>query len=243
MKKEEDFKISLIIPAYNEEKYIGDCLDYAIKNSNGKFFEIIVVDNASTDKTVEILKKYKDVRVIREEHKGVSKARQRGFIEAKGNILVFIDSDCRIGSLWLEKILKEFNKDQNLVALSGPYKYFDLSFLQNIFANLGWWLSAPIAYRLVGYMVLGGNFVVKKEILNEIGGFDTNISFYGDDTNLARRLSLFGKVKFKMNLFVYTSGRRLLKKGLLKTFWVYGINFLWEVLLKKPLTKSYEDIR
>ena len=62
-------KISLIIPAYNEEKYIGSCLDHAIKNSGGKFSEIIVVDNVSTDSTKSLAERRPGVRVIREERK------------------------------------------------------------------------------------------------------------------------------------------------------------------------------
>jgi glycosyltransferase involved in cell wall biosynthesis len=62
----ENPTISLIIPAYNEEKYISTCLDYAIKNSNGKLLEIIVVDNASTDNTKKIASNYPNVRVVYE---------------------------------------------------------------------------------------------------------------------------------------------------------------------------------
>jgi glycosyltransferase involved in cell wall biosynthesis len=235
-------KISLIIPAYNEEKYIGNCLK-SVQKYGHSFFEVIVVNNASTDRTAEIAKNFPFVRVVDQPKKGLLWARQKGLEESKGELLAYIDSDCQISKSWFEKISDEFGKNQNLVSLSGPYKYYDLPLTQNFLANFSWWLSAPFTYFLVGYMLLGGNFIAKKEILNKIGGFNTNISFYGEDTDLARRLSSHGKVKFKMNLYIYTSGRRLLKNGLLKTFWVYGMNFLWEVLLKKPFSKSYDDIR
>jgi glycosyltransferase involved in cell wall biosynthesis len=240
--KNFDMKISIIIPAYNEENYIRDCLEAVQKNAGG-VFEVIVVDNASTDKTAEIAKSFPFIRVVDQPQKGLLWARQKGFEEAKGELLAYIDCDCHIGPNWLVEIAKEFGKDPKLVSLSGPYRYYDLPPVYNFFANLSWWLSAPFTYRIVGYMVLGGNFVVKKEIVEKIGGFNTNISFYGEDTDLARRLSPYGKVKFKMNFFVRTSGRRLLQEGLLKTFWVYGLNFLWEVIFKKPLTKSHENIR
>lgn len=235
-------KISLIIPAYNEEKYIGDCL-LSIQEYSKNFFEVIVVNNASTDKTAEIARSFPFVRVVDQPKKGLLWARQKGFEESDGDLLAYIDSDCHIGPSWVEEISNEFEKNNKLVALSGPYRYYDLPLMQRFFANLGWWFSAPLTYRLVGYMVLGGNFVAKKEAINKIGGFNTGISFYGEDTDLARRLSSQGKVKFKMNHYIHTSGRRLQEEGIIKTFWVYGLNYLWEVLFKKPLTKSHENIR
>ena len=92
-------------------------------------------------------------------------------------------------------------------------------------------------------MILGGNFVAKREAIANIGGFNTDITFYGEDTDIARRLSTQGKVNFKMNFFNHTSGRRLLKDGIIKTFLIYGLNFIWEVVFKKPLTKEHENIR
>lgn len=114
-------KISLIIPAYNEEKYVGACLEHAIKNSGGKFFEIIVIDNASTDRTRETAEKFPGVRVVREEKKGITRARQRGFMEAQGDILAFIDADTHMPSGWCEMVLKEFTDNPHFACLSGPY--------------------------------------------------------------------------------------------------------------------------
>ncbi len=235
-------KISLIIPAYNEEKYIGDCLK-SIEEYGKDFFEVIVINNASSDNTARVASNFPFVRVVDQPQKGLLWARQKGYEEGKGDILAYIDSDCRIGPMWYENILKEFTKNKNLVSLSGPYKYYDLTSFENFQANIGWWISAPLTYRIVGYMVLGGNFAVKKEALDKIKGFNTGISFYGEDTDLARRLSPYGKVKFKMNFTINTSGRRLIKEGIFKTFIVYGLNYIWEVFFKKPLTKSHENIR
>lgn len=236
-------KISLIIPAHNEEKYIGECLASVQKYAND-LFEVIVVDNVCTDRTAEIAKSFPFVRVVDQPQKGLLWARQKGFEEARGDLLAYIDADCRLSSNWLSEVTKEFEKNEKLVSLSGPYRYYDLSLIYNFFANLSWWLSAPITYRIVGYMILGGNFVVKKEVIEKIGGFNTTeVSFYGEDTDLARRIAPYGKAKFKMNFFILTSGRRLLHEGLFKAFWTYGLNFLWEVIFKKPLTKTYADIR
>ncbi len=236
-------KISLIIPAYNEERFIGDCLDYAITHSDGRFFEIIVIDNASTDGTAKIAGSRRGVRVVREERKGLTKARERGLREAKGDFLAYIDADTRMPKHWFDLALKTLKKHDGIVCLSGPYKYHDAPLFTKLFLNSSWWLSAPLTYRIVGYMVLGGNFIAKKSALEAMGGFDQTIEFYGEDTDIARRLSAFGKVVFKMNFFIFSSSRRFADEGTIKTNIVYGLNFLWMVIFHRPFTKKYRDIR
>jgi glycosyltransferase involved in cell wall biosynthesis len=235
-------KISLIIPAYNEEKYIGICLESVIKNSNGKIFEIIVVDNGSTDKTAEIARKYKEIRVVQENNKGVTRARQRGFIESSGDILAFIDADTKMPSGWIEQIIEEFEKDKNLVCLSGPHIYYDIPWWKSFLIKIYWILSMPI-YWTVGYMALAGNSIIKREILKKMNGFDTEIEFWGDDTDTARRAKAFGKVKFKLNLTMYASGRRLTNSGLLKMAFTYASQFFSIVIRHQPITQKYIDIR
>ena len=235
-------KISLIIPAYNEEKYIGSCLDFAIKNSNGRFFEIIVIDNNCTDKTKEITEKFSGVKVVSEPKKGLTYARQRGFLEARGDILAYIDADTRLPLDWFDKVEKDFEKNEKLVCLSGPYHYYDIPKWQNFLVKIYWLLSLP-AYWFTGYLTVGGNFAIKKKVIEKMGGFDTTIAFYGEDTNIARRASEFGQVKFILSLEMLTSGRRFFGQGFLNTAFIYVGNFLSEVFRQKPLTKEYEDIR
>ena len=236
--------ISLIIPAYNEEKYIGECLDYAIRNSNGKFLEIIVVDNASTDKTADIAGSFSGVKVIREDRKGLTRARECGLKNSKGDILAYIDADTRLPLNWVEQIEKEFSKSENLSCLSGPYIYHDISRLNKFLVKiLYWYMLAMPVYKMVGYMVTGANFAIRRDVIEKMGGFDTTIEFYGEDTNVARRASKYGKVKFKPSFTMYLSGRRLNQQGIYKTAFIYMANYLSEVFLKKPSTKEYKDFR
>lgn len=234
-------RISLVIPAYNEEKYIADCLQNAIKNSDGVFFEIIVVDNNSSDKTAQIAAQFPGVKVVCEKQQGLTYARQCGLQAAQGELVAYIDADTRIPPGWVKKMQTEFGK--NIVSLSGPYRYYDGNKWQNKIMSLIWWLSAPLAYRLAGYMILGGNFVIKKEAMLAVGGFDKEVEFYGEDTNTARRLSKVGKVKFKMDFFVHSSLRRFLKEGFVKSSLNYAFNFIWQVVFHKPFTKVHQDIR
>jgi glycosyltransferase involved in cell wall biosynthesis len=235
--------ISLVIPAYNEEKYIGECLRHALNQSGGSFFEIIVIDNASTDKTAEVAKKFTSVRVVREEMKGLTRARQRGLLEARGDVLAYADADTRMPPNWCETIVREFSADEKLACLSGPYLYYDVGRWKKILVWLYWHILALPVYGVVGYMTVGGNFAVRRGVLEKMNGFDTSIEFYGEDTNIARRAHRLGRVKFSLRFVMPTSGRRLAGQGLARTGILYVSNFISEVLFKKPVTKKYNDIR
>jgi glycosyltransferase involved in cell wall biosynthesis len=237
-------KISIVIPAYNEEHYIGPCIQSVQEQHSGDIFEIIVVDNGSTDETVTAAKKYHGVTVLHEAQKGPSHARQRGFMEAKGNHIAFVDADTRVPAGWIDTIKKEFGQNPTLVCLSGPFRYYDLPPFQKFLAELLWGITAAPTYWLTGFMALFANCVVKREALAQIGGLDTTIAFYGDDTSLAWRLSKVGKVKFLMSFYILGSGRRLIHEGLIKTFFLYGISYLSMAFFHKtPTTKEYTEIR
>ena len=92
-------------------------------------------------------------------------------------------------------------------------------------------------------MALAGNLAVKKEALLSVGGFNINIKFYGDDTDLAKRLSKLGRIKFTKKFYIRTSARRIIDHGLLKTGLIYTLNFLWIVLFNRPFSKSSTDVR
>jgi glycosyltransferase involved in cell wall biosynthesis len=239
-------KISLVIPAYNEEKYIGVCLKSVLQNGAG-LFEVIVINNASSDRTEEIVKSFPSgtypLRVVNELQKGLTKARQRGLSEMRGDIIAFIDADTMMPKGWIERIMKEFEKNDKLVCLSGPYRYYDLSLFSSLVNWSYWVFLAWPTYFITGYMAVGGNFVAKKSALETIGGFDETINFYGEDTDIAKRLSAEGKVKFMQRFYMYTSARRLKGEGFLITGYRYIINFLSVVWRKKPVTTEHVDIR
>lgn len=243
MSSMKNLNISLVIPAHNEEKYIGACLDHATKNSRGGFFEVIVIDNASTDRTGMIAEAYPGVRVVREEQKGLTHARQRGFTEAKGDVIAFIDADTRMPKDWYRALVAEFSRHETLACLSGPYVYHDIPRWQRALVKTFWYTLAMPAYLAVGYMAIGGNFAIRRSVLQKMKGFDTSIAFYGEDTDIARRARAFGKVKFKPSFFMYTSGRRFAGQGFLNTALIYVANFFSEAFAHKPTTQKYRDIR
>lgn len=237
-------KLSVVIPAYNEEKYIASSLQSVIDEAGDDVFEIIVVDNASTDNTARVAKKFKGVRVVKEEAKGLTHARQAGLMAAKGDLIAYIDADTHIKPGWFHKVRREFEKNPRLVCLSAPYSMYDVSKWKRIAVWSYWNLLAYPTYKLLmQYMVLGANFVAKRSVLLKIGGFDEKITFYGEDTNIARRLHRVGKVKFLRKSLVSSSARRMEAEGWLKIGLKYTQNFISEILKHKPATEDYKDYR
>ncbi len=243
-------KLSFVIPAYNEEDLIGKCLDSILRQAANRSddIEIIVVNNASTDRTREITSLFPGVIVIDEPKKGLVSARRAGFLASSGDLIANVDADTMLTPGWIDKVLKEFSENQNLVALSGPYIYYDLSkihnFLIRVYYYVGY-LSHIINHVILrtGAILQGGNFILRRSALEEIGGFNTNIVFYGEDTDIARRIQKVGRVKFTFELPMYTSGRRLKKEGILTMALRYPINYIWVTIFKKPFTKTYLDVR
>lgn len=237
-------KMSVVIPAYNEEKYIGDCLQSLVDIAGDELYEIIVVDNNSTDKTAAIAKSFGGITVVKEKRKGTSFARQKGFEVAQGDLIAFIDADTLVTKKWIEKVKNEFFSNKDLVCLSSPYNVYDISFLKRA-AVWSYWniLAYPVYVLFLRYMVLGADFVVRRKALEKIGGFDEKFIFYGDDTDIARRLHQVGKVKFIRKALVHSSGRRLNKEGMVKSGSKYAANFLWDVLFHKPLHKKFRSWR
>lgn len=236
-------KISLVIPAYNEEKYIWACLEYVLRHSDGHIDEIIVIDNASTDNTKEIAEKYPGVRVVTEHNKWLTVARQRGYRESNGDILAFIDADTHMPAWWAKKLKQHFESSPDIWFVSGPYHYYDLPWHKQIgnwiYRRFLWYPS----YLLIWYLWVGGNFAIKKSVLDKIRGFDTTIVFYGEDTDIARRASKCGKTKFALELVMPTSARRFVWEGMLKTAYTYITNFLSQVIFHKSATQKYKDFR
>jgi glycosyltransferase involved in cell wall biosynthesis len=243
-------RLSFVIPAYNEETYLPACLESILAQTGdlGDTVEIIVVNNASSDRTREVALRYPGVRVVDEPRKGLTFARQAGFAASTGELIANVDSDSRLTPGWVKQVLETFAHDEKLVSLSGPFVYYDLTPKQRVSVQL-FYAVAFMVYALnryilrAGSMVQGGNFVLRREALEQIGGFDTTISFYGEDTDVARRLNRVGKVKFTFDLKMFSSARRLKEEGMLTIAARYTINYLWTTFRKKPFTEEYIDIR
>jgi glycosyltransferase involved in cell wall biosynthesis len=260
-------RLSFVVPAYNEEAYLPACLESIFAQTRtlpADTSEIIVVNNASTDRTREVALAFPGVVVVDEPRKGLTFARQAGFAASSGSLIANVDADSRLTPNWVADVLSTFAASESkphkpeanthspgtkpLAALSGPVVYYDLTPRQRILVHI-FYLTAWTTYAInryilrVGSMVQGGNFVTSRAALMQIGGFNTAISFYGEDTDIARRLNAVGEVRFTFDLKMFSSARRLKSEGMITMAARYSINYLWTTFLKRPYTDTYVDIR
>lgn len=109
--QEAIYDATVIIPCYNVEKYVAECMESILKQKTSYNIEIIAIDDGSTDSTAEILRRYstkiKNFRIITQCNKGLSGARNTGIREARGKYLIFIDSDDYVTSDYIDFLLKK----------------------------------------------------------------------------------------------------------------------------------------
>lgn len=242
-------KISFVIPAHNEEANIPECIRsiQAEIVRTGADAEIIVANNASTDSTkTAALACGSGVIVVDEERKGIVWARKAGYDHSTGELIANIDADNRLPKGWLDTVLHTF-RNEHVYALSGPLIYYDLPLYMRAatrsFLIGGYIINAINRLFGMGSMLQGGNFILRRTALEAIGGFDTSISFYGEDTDIGKRVSKIGTVVWTFKLPIYSSGRRVREEGLLRTGLTYAINFFSVTYRNAPATQEYNDIR
>jgi glycosyltransferase involved in cell wall biosynthesis len=240
--------ISVIVCAHDEERFISACLHSLLAQSRLPD-EIIVIDNASQDRTAEVARAVPHVRVVDEPRKGLVIARERARHEARGDLLVYLDADCRAPITWLERIASRFERKPHLLALSGNYRFYDWDWwgrtlIRAYDFTLGLATHILVKYVLgIGVVFYGGNFAVRRAALERIGGFDTSIEFHGEDTNLGRRLLAAGPVELAYDCYLYTSARRYNTMGKGTVFRLYVRNFLSEILRHRPKDSVHLDVR
>ena len=232
--------ISIVIPAYNEAKWIGSCLKVLTQQTALESFEVIVVDNNSTDTTGEEAKKFAKLlrlRLITEKQPGRGIARAAGFAAARGEIILSTDADAIVPPDWIETLYEEL-KNPNIGAVTGTCNIADSSLVKNALFN---WIqpTAMFVFRLVFgfYWLSGFSFGIKKSIYERAGGFVKDLQTQ-EDIALSFAVRKLTYIRL-VNLPVLVSGRRF-KQGLLKGFMPYLTTFIDYFLLKKRVYLSNE---
>jgi len=236
-----DPSITFVIPAFNEERLIPLAIQSIREEMAGRpnDYEILVVDNASTDRTAEVAAE-RGARVVQELKRGIVPARQAGYLHAKYDLLANIDADNAVPAGWLDKALGAL--DPATVVVTGPLVYPEFSPLMQVLTKFFYFLGR-ISHHTLGTMVQGGNFIVRKSALDAVGGYNTDVVFFGEDTDFAVRIAMVGNVKLVPKMWVYSSARRFQVDGIVLTTWRYILNYLTVTFLGKPVTTEYQDIR
>jgi len=183
-------KLSVIIPTYNEERSVGECID-SLEKQTYPDFEVIVVDDGSLDGTMDILQdlkvKTQNLKVLKQDHKGPGTARNLGADEAKGDILVFVDADMTFDKNFLKNLIRPIVSGRAKGTFS---KYEYVSNWENVWArcwniNEGWEERKrhPKNYPDTQKVFRA---IVKKEF-DRAGGFDSSAG-YMDDWTLSKKL-------------------------------------------------------
>jgi len=203
------FKISIIIPVYNEADSLEDCLD-AIDCLERKPYEVIVVDNNSTDNTKEVALRHDSVKVVQEKRQGVVYARAKGFDVASGELVARIDADTIVPSKWLDKINQLFNEDRELAAVSGSADYYDFIFPE--FANfLDRFARRYLELGLKDWTFLhGSNMAIKKSAWKSVRESVCVSCGIHEDLDLGIHLQKMGqKVVYNPTMVAGISTRRI----------------------------------
>ena len=182
--KNEKIRVSFIIPTLNVEEYLPQCLE-AIKKQkiSNEEFEVIVVDNGSTDRTVEIAESYAAEVYIAPE-KTVAALRNIGAAHARGVFLAHVDADCVIGDHWLQNGLRHF--DDSKVAAAGAPTLVEEN---GSWVERYWFLQRKKGSQLEKVTWLPTeNLVIRKSAFDEVGGFDKSL-ITCEDANLCYKLN------------------------------------------------------
>ena len=188
--------VSVIIPAKNSQVTIKKCLD-SLLNSGCTAYELIVINDGSTDETEKILSGYNNIKVLKTEGVGPSKARNIGIAQARGEFIAFTDADCIAGNNWLEELLKGF-LDDKVAGVGGSQKSpeDDTEFgkrVQEFFSIFGFaseYVKAGAGIRQTNHNP-SCNSIYRKAVLIEAGGFMESL-WPGEDVELDYRIKKKG---------------------------------------------------
>jgi cellulose synthase/poly-beta-1,6-N-acetylglucosamine synthase-like glycosyltransferase len=235
--------ISIIVPVYNGEAFIAKCikslldLDYPVEKK-----EILIIDNNSKDKTAEIVREF-PVKYIMEKKQGACNARNTGIKNAGFPLVAFTDIDCVVDKLWLRHLVKYFEEEKT-GGVGGhlepiPPKTVIEEYV--IFRDILSQEKAMQDEAISPPFLITANAMYRKNILEEIGGFDETFTVNGEDADLSWRVKWKGyNILFEPKAIVHHYHRSTLR-GLLKQIRSYGAgtSYLFHKHRKKLGFKTY----
>jgi len=220
-------QVSIVIPMYNEERYLPRCIDSLLKQSFSDF-EVIFIDDGSKDKSLKIVsdysKKDKRIKFLKQNHGGPGKARNLGASKSKGKILVFVDADMVFDKDYIKKLIKPI-LNKKVIGTSHKYEY--VANKDNLWARS--WCINRIPENNQKY--IGVYRAVLKDKFSKSGGFDPKKGYFDDD------LSKLGGALI-VNTICYHNNPETLKEAFKHSIWV-GKSFYENKDFLKSYFKSY----
>ncbi len=196
-----------MIPVYNEERYIGACLA-AIARLSAKPFEVIVVDNGSTDDSMAIVRTFPFARIVHEPRRGLAFARDAGFNAARGDVIGRIDADTLLDPDWITRVQQLF-ANPGVTAVSGAIDYYDISL-----KRLVGWFDLRFRHLFAWYLrdeafLFGGNMAMRRSAWQAVSTALCHARELHEDLDIAAHLSLLGAggVRFVPGLHAEVSAR------------------------------------
>jgi glycosyltransferase involved in cell wall biosynthesis len=190
-------RVSVVTCVKNGENHINKCINSILIQSFSDF-EFIIIDDYSTDKTPDIVKKYDDPRIRyfrNEKWIGVSKSRNIGLHQATGEYIFFTDSDCLVQMTWIEEGLKCL-ETRPCVGVEGKIYYVSEDFQPTF--------SDHIVQNKTGGNYMTGNVAYRKLVLEKVGGFDESLNYF-EDRDIALRVMKHGAIIFNPKMVAYHS--------------------------------------
>ena len=188
-------EVSVVIIVRNVQVSIGACIS-SILIQTYKNFEVVIIDDLSTDSTKKIIEGFKDKRIKYYQNPvwlGISKSRNKGIKYAIGEYIFFTDGDCIVISNWLEEGLK-YLKISDCVGVEGKIVYVSEDFEPTF--------SDCILENRAGGNFMTGNMAYRKDFVVLVGGFDEKLD-YLEDRDIALRVMKYGKIVFNPAMIVY----------------------------------------
>ena len=225
--------VSVVIPTYNRKKLLQKSVRSLLRQSY-KNFEIIIVDDGSSDGTENVVKKFKAVKYIKQKRRGPATARNTGIKSAKGEIIAFTDDDCEVDCNWLKSIVLSFRENKEYDAIKGNTKIKTKdknSFVYHIHKHI--YISKNSAAT--------NNIAYKKKALESINFFDEYFHFNYEDCDLLMRFKMKGyKIMYCREAVVYhvfeKNPREFKRKHFISGL---GMSYFFKKYLSKNPTVSF----
>ncbi|MDD5457247.1 MAG: glycosyltransferase family 2 protein [Candidatus Margulisbacteria bacterium] len=219
--------VSVIIVHYNTPELLTDCLKSLYEYTKDVTFEVIIVDNNSKNKPDKNLKQYPDLTFINnKENYGFAKANNMAVVQAKGQYLLFLNSDTLLIENSLKKCMKYLDENPQTGILGPRLLNTDKTtqYYGSIINHWRYWGKKP---RKVGF-ISGAAMFIKKDLFQKIGGFDEHYFFYNEDVDLCKTVNKTGLnvIYFPGTSIVHLGGKsttrsHMLRKQVYKSSWYF----------------------